>query len=318
MQIITLIYTTIYTHKYLYIYILTGHNVAEHRGALVQRLARQLFPSIESGDRSTYTLEEQIEHKVKFIRQYLSKSQKIILMAHSLGSFMSLSLLQRLSEEYNFVRIILMFPVFERTMETSKGTTFIPRLRNFRNSLIRTGHVIQNLPGPIRQSIISVISEKRYTVDDTGSIKSALKALLTPNCARNIVQMLDDLSKFGDNSKFTDIFTRYGKKLTLYYGEDDAWAPVRYATRLSEKFPTVDVRIDEYKTQHCFVLEPCKIFSKVISTLIDLETISKQQDNRDSINKSKRDNSNGRNNNNNNNRRRTISKTLYEGNVTKQ
>ena len=192
---------------------------------------------------------------------------------------MTLSLLQRISHECNFVKIILMFPVFERTMETEKGKTFIPRLSNFRNSLIRTGHFIERLPKSIRQSLISVISEKRYTVDNTGSLKKAMKALLTHNCARNIIQMLDDLSKFGDSSKFSNVFAKYGNKLTVYYGQDDAWAPVSYAKRLSEKFPMVDVKIDQHKTQHCFVLDTCKTFSKVISTFVDLKKITTNNNN---------------------------------------
>ena len=174
-----------------------------------------------------------------------------------------------------------MFPVFERTMETDKGKSFIPRLSSFRKSLIRTGHFVERLPGPIQRSFISLISEKRYTVDDSGSLKKAMKSLFTYNCAQNIIQMLDDLSKFGDNSKFSNVFHTYGNKLTLYYGQDDAWAPVSYANRLSEMFPMVDVRIDELKTQHCFVLECCKTFSKVISTFLNFKKMIYNNDNND-------------------------------------
>ena len=249
-----------------------GHSIAEHESALVNRLARQIFPQIETNKEKAYTLEEQINHKVQFIKQYLHKTQNIILMAHSQGSYMTLSLLQRISKEYNIVRVILLFPVFERTMETTKGKKFVPRFQNFRHSLIRTGHVIENLPNILRESIYS-IAEQRYKADNANAMKKAMKALLTPTCARNIAQMLDDLSQFGDHSKFSNIFKDFGERLTLYYGSDDAWTPLTYGKRLSENYPLVDVRVDEHEIQHCFVLESCFKLSKIVASMIDLRKI---------------------------------------------
>jgi len=190
-------------------------------------------------------------------------------VAHSLGSYMTLSLLQRLRSKYNVVKIVLLFPVFERPMETHKGKKFIPRFRRFRSLLIRSGLVIEKLPRPLRKTIISITQKQYDKMDNSESMKKALKSLLTYNCVRNISQMLDDISKFGDNSQFSNIFMEYGSKMTLYYGATDDWTPLSYCQQLSESYPKLDVRIDSHGIQHAFVLESCATISSIVASLVE-------------------------------------------------
>jgi predicted alpha/beta hydrolase family esterase len=73
-------------------------------------------------------LEGQIRHKLTFIRDYLPKDVKLILIGHSIGCYMILKLLDDL-ESHQVLRCFMLFPTIERMAESPKGQVATPLLK---------------------------------------------------------------------------------------------------------------------------------------------------------------------------------------------
>lgn len=58
------------------------------------------------------------------------------------------------------------------------------------------------------------------------------------------------------------------KKLKLYYGESDDWAPVSYYSRLKEEIPEVDAEVCTRKFDHSYVLKSSRDMGNVVANWI--------------------------------------------------
>merc|ERR1712062_130970 len=77
----------------------------------------------------THSLEEQISYKLHFLRHHIPPNKRIILIGHSLGCYIALRMLEQMQGDWiegQIHHVILLFPVFERTMETSGGKLWVP------------------------------------------------------------------------------------------------------------------------------------------------------------------------------------------------
>ncbi|VBB31357.1 unnamed protein product [Acanthocheilonema viteae] len=75
-------------------------------------------------------LAEQIKHKSNFCLQYLTKKTKLILIGHSVGSYIMLRILpDLLKHEFSVVRCIALFPTIERLAESPNGERLLPWLK---------------------------------------------------------------------------------------------------------------------------------------------------------------------------------------------
>ncbi|CAF5154208.1 unnamed protein product, partial [Rotaria sp. Silwood1] len=72
-----------------------------------------------------FTLNEQIEHKIKTIEKVLpiNKNHRLILIGHSIGAYMVLNMLDKFQN--NFDRAFFLFPTIERMNESNAGKRFI-------------------------------------------------------------------------------------------------------------------------------------------------------------------------------------------------
>uniref|UniRef100_A0AC34FBE6 Lipid droplet-associated hydrolase n=1 Tax=Panagrolaimus sp. ES5 TaxID=591445 RepID=A0AC34FBE6_9BILA len=76
----------------------------------------------EAQSHDVYLLSDQVQQKINFFKENLSKTDRIYLISHSIGSYMALQILPILeSEGYNIVGCCALFPVFEFLPISSQG-----------------------------------------------------------------------------------------------------------------------------------------------------------------------------------------------------
>ena len=241
------------------------------KSSLVRRVYKELNPNIKSSDKHVFTLEEQIEHKLAFIRQYIDPNKKIILVAHSLGSYITLKMLERLDpEEAERIRqIILLFPVFERTMETQSGRKWVPLTQFLQRPVIRTTKLVELLPQSVKKSLIDFIAhQRRFSNDSKKSLSNGIDSLVTPNGLRNMSQIAKDLSKIGRIGDLENVIEIFSDRLTFYYGASDLWTPLSFYEEMKTRFPDIDIRLDGKGIDHAFVLNHSTLVAPIVGEIL--------------------------------------------------
>ncbi|XP_008050286.2 lipid droplet-associated hydrolase [Carlito syrichta] len=103
-----------------------------------------------------YGLSGQIEHKLAFLRTHVPKEMKLVLIGHSVGSYISLQMLKR-EPELPVIRSFLLFPTIERISESPNGRIATPFLCWFRYVLYAAGYLIlKPCPEKIKSLLIGM------------------------------------------------------------------------------------------------------------------------------------------------------------------
>ncbi|XP_060221595.1 lipid droplet-associated hydrolase isoform X1 [Meriones unguiculatus] len=162
-----------------------------------------------------YGLNGQIEHKIAFLRAHVPKDIKLILIGHSIGSYIALHIMKR-APELPIIHSFLLFPTIERMSESPRGRIATPLLCWFRYMLYATSYLLFK---PCPEIIRSFLTQKALErVRFKGDIP--LKNLFQPFCIANAVylgsQEMVQVVKRDD-----EIIKEHLPKLTFYYGKTD-------------------------------------------------------------------------------------------------
>lgn len=253
-----------------------GHDLIPQDSRLFKRVAKERFPEIKPSNKHTFTLEEQISHKLAFIRQYIKSDHKIIIVAHSLGSYVTLKMLNQMTDTSQILLAVLLFPVFERTMETTSGRFWVPMTQIMKNPLVTTTSVMERLPPFVKKTLIDALASRRKcSCGSVDAITEGIKSVISPNGLRNIAQIAKDLSKIGHHNLLKDVIKDHADKLTFYYGASDAWTPLSFYADMKKTFPDVDIRLDANGIGHAFIFNTSKKVAAIVVEIINKKIMEK-------------------------------------------
>ena len=215
-----------------------------------------------------FTLNEQIEHKLKAIEKLLPLNQELILIGHSIGSYMLLKMLDKLENRLN--RAFLLFPTIERMKESDAGkrfTRWYPILIYILPFLI----FIINILFPfewLKRKIISYYFSNSPPNDRKILIDTVLYDLLNPLTMKNILKMANEEMSVV-NKRNDEIIKRFLNKITFYYGTNDHWVPNDIVKQMKTLYPKGDIIECTNRYLHAFVLRHSKELAKIVFQKID-------------------------------------------------
>ncbi|XP_019062171.2 lipid droplet-associated hydrolase isoform X3 [Fukomys damarensis] len=209
-----------------------------------------------------YGLRGQIEHKIAFLRSQVPKDVKLILVGHSVGSYMVLQML-KYAPELPVIRAFLLFPAIERMAETPNGRIFTPLLCWFRYVLYATDYLLLTpCPDIVKSWLISLVLRVMNL-----KAELTLTNVIQPFCLANAfylgAQEMMTIVKRDD-----DVVKEHLSKLTFYYGTSDSWCPIRYYDDIKKVFPEGDIRLCEKNIPHAFVLHFSQDMAEMIATWV--------------------------------------------------
>lgn len=205
-----------------------------------------------------YGLNGQIQHKIAFLRAHVPKDVKLVLIGHSIGSYIVLRVMKD-APELPVIHSFLLFPTIERMAETPNGRIATPLLCWFRYALYATSYLLlKPCPEIIKSFIIKKALEKL-----SFTCEIPLKSLLHPFCLANAAYLgSQEMMQVGkrDDEAIKELLP----KLTFYYGKTDGWCPVKYYEDMKKDFPGGDIRLCEKGIAHAFVLG----FSQEVAAIV--------------------------------------------------
>ncbi|KFO36005.1 lipid droplet-associated hydrolase isoform X2 [Fukomys damarensis] len=240
--------------------------VISHAGHVLAPKDKKILTTSEDPNaqeiKDIYGLRGQIEHKIAFLRSQVPKDVKLILVGHSVGSYMVLQML-KYAPELPVIRAFLLFPAIERMAETPNGRIFTPLLCWFRYVLYATDYLLLTpCPDIVKSWLISLVLRVMNL-----KAELTLTNVIQPFCLANAfylgAQEMMTIVKRDD-----DVVKEHLSKLTFYYGTSDSWCPIRYYDDIKKVFPEGDIRLCEKNIPHAFVLHFSQDMAEMIATWV--------------------------------------------------
>jgi len=202
----------------------------------------------------TYTLEEQVEHKLALIDLLLPPSARITLIGHSIGCRMLIDIVSR-NTTHNFEKVYFLFPTIENMISSPKGVPTWSLCTTWRRPMLLLLLTILNLilPDFLLRWILSVSMPQAPEV----FVRAAAR-WRNPNYLNNCLMMAkDELETVLDlDSRRLDTLRSLAGRLRAYYGADDHWSPLSFRSSLLEKLPSLgedQLQVCDRGIAHAFV-----------------------------------------------------------------
>ncbi|KFU93187.1 UPF0554 protein C2orf43 [Chaetura pelagica] len=208
-----------------------------------------------------FGLNGQVEHKLNFLKNNVSKDIKLVLIAHSIGCYITLEMMKRASE-LQVLRSVLLFPTIERLAQSPQGKLMTPLLCKLRYILYMPVYLLSFLPEGVKASLVRFALRGMKTCDES-SITTSIN-LFSVDCIANILYLASqEMIKVVERDSTT--IKQHLKKLIFYYGIGDSWCPQHYYDEIKLDFPEGDIRLCQKGLRHAFVLDASKEMAAMIT-----------------------------------------------------
>ncbi|KAJ7341485.1 hypothetical protein JRQ81_005637, partial [Phrynocephalus forsythii] len=206
-----------------------------------------------------FGLRGQVEHKLSFLRKNVPNDVKLVLIGHSIGSYIALQIMN-LAPDLEILRCVHLFPTIERMAQSPNGRILTPLLCHLRYILYMPMYLFTFLPERVKRFLVN------YVLGDGchEELKMAALHMLNMDSLANIFYMASQEMRMvtkRDNSTIRN----HLKKLTFYYGARDLWCPKQYYEEMKMEFPEGDIQLCERGIKHAFVLHSSEEMAEMVS-----------------------------------------------------
>ncbi|PSS15880.1 Lipid droplet-associated hydrolase, partial [Actinidia chinensis var. chinensis] len=200
--------------------------------------------------RRLFSLEEQIDHKMDFIKHELQNIEvPIILVGHSIGSYISIEMLRRSSERV--IYCIALYPFLAVNTESSTQSIIMRLARS--PILCAAVSSIVGLLGllPTKASRFLVQNSVGKTWS-AGAIEALCSHLLQYHVMRNVLFLA--MTEFKKLSETPDWEFMRGKRsrIAFLFGDDDHWGPLQMFDEISKNVPDATLAVEREGHSHSF------------------------------------------------------------------
>uniref|UniRef100_A0A0K0EQ17 Lipid droplet-associated hydrolase n=1 Tax=Strongyloides stercoralis TaxID=6248 RepID=A0A0K0EQ17_STRER len=213
---------------------------------------------------NVYKLQFQVDHKYHFVNDFLGKENEIIMMGHSIGSFMMLKIFLKLKElGYENINLAFgLFPTIERMSCTPNGQKLYSILKFLDNNPHFTKCItfwFDIMPVFVKKFLVNC--NLGFNNSIPLCITESTVELFNTTVIRNIIHMsrdeLDNVLEYNFDLK------RYSSNIYLYYGLKDGWVPINYGSDMLNREQLNDghVIFDTTDSEHAFVIKESKIIA---------------------------------------------------------
>lgn len=197
-----------------------------------------------------FSFQEQIDHKVDFIRQELQTVEvPIVLVGHSIGSYMSLEILRRCTGKVNY--FVGLYPFLMLNQLSGKQSL----IGNIAESTILStilSCVVASLgllPKIASKFIVSKTIGKSWS---DIAIEAVCTRLLKYHTIRNVLFMaMMEFRKLAETPDW-ELMRKNKDKIAFLFGDDDHWAPLHMFDEISKRVPDIPLSIEREGHTHTF------------------------------------------------------------------
>ncbi|KAK9289938.1 hypothetical protein L1049_008100 [Liquidambar formosana] len=224
-----------------------------------------------------FSLQEQIEHKIDFIKYELQSIKiPIILVGHSIGSYISIETFRRSTEKV--IYCIALYPFLALNPESSEQS-YIRKITASPILCAIFGSVVAFLGLlPRWASRFIVIKSLGKSWSDT-AVEAACTHLLKYHTVRNIFFLaMTEFKKLTETPDWAFMREKQGQ-IAFLFGMDDHWGPLSMYEEISRQVPDVALSIEREGHLHSFCCSEAGSLwvAQHVASLIKSQTSSSSQ-----------------------------------------
>lgn len=196
-----------------------------------------------------YSLEDQISHKLEYIRKRASSKDSLFLVGHSIGSWMILQMLQQL-EPSRVKKVALLFPTIEKMRVTPNGQKLSPLFSTWQRPFTMLIWFISSLPNFLRRFVL----HRYFHTTPSEHVTHMAEATMNINSRSmyNILQMAHQEMEEVAEPPF-HVIDEHIDKIVFYYGVGDRWNVDSCYKDMAARYPDKDVNLCRNGFPHAFV-----------------------------------------------------------------
>ncbi|XP_059462598.1 uncharacterized protein LOC132191540 [Corylus avellana] len=223
-----------------------------------------------------FSLEEQIDHKMDFIKQELENTEvPILLVGHSIGSYIALDMFRRSSEKVAYC--IGLYP-FLALNPQSREQSIIGKIIASQSLSAALSLIVASLGFlPIR-ALRFILTNSLGKSWSTVAVEAACSHLVQYHTMRNVLFMaMTEFKKLTETPDWAFVREKQ-EKLAFLFGVDDHWGPLQMFEEISEHVPGIALSIERVHS-HAFACTEAgsSCVAKHIASLIDNRLLSSRQ-----------------------------------------
>ena len=207
-------------------------------------------PPEEEGRRDWFSLEDQISHKLAFLRERAQQKTTLYLVGHSIGCYMILKMLEHLAPS-RVKKVFFLFPTIERMSATPNGVSQRPLFTTLRTPFTGTVWLVSAVPEFIKRRVL-----RQWFYDSPSEqIEYMCRAAMNidSRSIHNILSMAEqEMNEVVDLPE--DTIREHIDKLVFYYGVGDKWNMESMYEEMLERFPGRDINVCSSGYSHSFVI----------------------------------------------------------------
>jgi pimeloyl-ACP methyl ester carboxylesterase len=202
-------------------------------------------------DNQVFSLQDQLMHKIDFVRQRLAKQPtlQLVLIGHSIGCYIVVQLMKIFPS--NIRKIVFLQPAMRHMAKTPKGQEMMPFFKHY-PWVVRLVHLFDfALPTQgLRHWIVKkAIGSGSTHLEDV--LQHAAVSLIDGKIVENIFKMAwHEMEEVHEISQ--DILHQNEHKIMFVYSKVDEWVPDEYVTFYRETFVNAKHRLTN--THHAFMM----------------------------------------------------------------
>ena len=203
----------------------------------------------EGGHKDWYSLEDQISHKLEYIRKHASNKDSLFLVGHSIGSWMILQMLQKL-EPRLVKKIALLFPTIEKMGITPNGQRLAPLFSTLRRPFTALVWALSSFPNFFRRFILNWYFHTTPSehVEHMAEATMNINSRSMYNILRMAYQEMDEVVE-----PPIHVIDEHIDKMVFYYGMGDRWTVETCYKDMAARYPDKDVYLCGKGFPHAFV-----------------------------------------------------------------
>ncbi|KAL0316062.1 UNVERIFIED_CONTAM: Lipid droplet-associated hydrolase [Sesamum radiatum] len=197
-----------------------------------------------------FSLQEQIDHKISFIEQELQDVEvPIVLVGHSIGSYISLEIFKRCQEKVVFC--IGLYP-FLALNTASKTQASIRRLAESPAQCAAVsfmGGFLGMLPAPISRLLVKKTIGKSWS---SSAVEVLCTHVLQYHTIRNVLFMaMTEFQKLPEKPDW-DFIRGKKNQIAFLFGLDDHWGPLHVYEEIRKQAPDARLEVEREGHTHAF------------------------------------------------------------------
>ncbi|KAL7594545.1 hypothetical protein Lser_V15G28663 [Lactuca serriola] len=197
-----------------------------------------------------FGLKEQIDHKINFIQQELQTIEvPLILIGHSIGSFMSLEIYKRIPEKVAYIFALYPFLAVDTKSQQQSIIKKISRSQLTSNVISAIVALFGFLPIWASRFIAKISLGKSWS---TTALDALCTRVLKYHTMRNVLYLtmteFEELVKVPD----WDFMREKRNRIAFLYGDDDHWAPLHMHDEVVKQVPNAIIEVEKEGHTHAF------------------------------------------------------------------